>query len=299
MLAMFVIFYIFYKISSVLNATNVNNTTILVGSEDTLPIREYEDFILESYKQHFIEPVENFLSIDTDLDSTLRIVVIETNDTFNDLTKYRLMIKGIKETNLYFITAIVDLNIVDGKNLRIYIDNIKPITIKHASFDLSKQVMKCIKKKKEEMIIRIRCNDRCPESMQPILTIKTEISQNSRQKREIRNDDDCANKGCCLKKRYFHSQNSGLNYKTAPERFAIDFCEGKCNQALVPATNDRNLLVQAMRNSLQNSNPFQDKWVCCVPINFTSVNIAEQYDNGTQRSIKFKDAKVTECGCVI
>ncbi|OZC06103.1 hypothetical protein X798_06917 [Onchocerca flexuosa] len=82
-------------------------------------------------------------------------------------------------------------------------------------------------------------------------------------------------------------------------KFAIDFCEGKCNQALFPATNDRNTFVHAVKVSALIPNPFQEKWVCCVPINFTPVNIAEQYEDGTQRSIQFKNAKVTECGCVI
>ncbi|CAG9537038.1 unnamed protein product [Cercopithifilaria johnstoni] len=158
---------------------------------------------------------------------------------------------------------------------------------------------KWLKDEREEAIIRLRCNNRCPESIRPILFIKAKILQNSRQKRGIRRDQDCSNRKCCLKSRYFQFRNSGFEQITTPDGFLMNFCDGICDQTLVPATNDRNALVQAMKISNLRFNPFKNKWVCCVPIKFTSINVAEQYNNGIQRSIPLKNIKVEECDCVI
>ncbi|MCP9264520.1 hypothetical protein DINM_022621 [Dirofilaria immitis] len=196
---------------------------MLAVSEDTLPVWEYEDFILERYKQSLIEPAKNFLSVGNDWNSTLKNVIIETNNTVDGLTIYRSMTKGVE----------------------------------------------------------------------------AELLQNSRQKRKTRSDEDCSNRNCCLKTRYFQFRNSGLEHITAPDGFMMDFCDGICDQTLIPATNDRNVLVHTMKISDSHFNPFKNKWVCCVPIKFTSVNVAEQYNNGMQRSILLKNVKVAECGCVI
>uniref|UniRef100_A0AAF5PS55 TGF-beta family profile domain-containing protein n=1 Tax=Wuchereria bancrofti TaxID=6293 RepID=A0AAF5PS55_WUCBA len=195
--------------------------------------------------------------------------------------------------------AMINLNIADGKNLQIFIDNIKSVKLKYSKFDLSKQMIKWLTNKIDEIIIRLRCNKQCPKSLRPILFIKAEISQKYRQKREIRGDEDCSYRKCCLKSRYFQFRNSGFEHITTPNGFLMNFCDGICDQTLIPATNDRSALVQAMKISNLNFNPFKDKWVCCVPIKFASINVAEQYDNGTQRLIPLKNVKVEECGCVI
>ncbi|VIO99113.1 Uncharacterized protein BM_BM17792 [Brugia malayi] len=181
--------------------------------------------------------------------------------------------------------AIINLNIGGEKNLRIFIDDIKSVKLKYSEFDLSKQML--------------RCNNQCPKSLRPILFIKAEIFRQKRQKREIRSDEDCSSRKCCLKSRYFQFQNSGFEHITTPNGFLMNFCDGICDQTLIPATNDRNALVQAMKISNLHFNPFKDKWVCCVPIKFASINVAEQYNNGTQRLIPLKNVKVEECGCVI
>ncbi|KAM3716668.1 Inhibin beta A chain [Dirofilaria immitis] len=242
---------------------------MLAVSEDTLPVWEYEDFILERYKQSLIEPAKNFLSVGNDWNSTLKNVIIETNNTVDGLTIYRSMTKGVE------------------------------VERRHGNFDMNKQVLKRLENKREKIIIRIHCNYRCPKSIRPILFIKAELLQNSRQKRKTRSDEDCSNRNCCLKTRYFQFRNSGLEHITAPDGFMMDFCDGICDQTLIPATNDRNVLVHTMKISDSHFNPFKNKWVCCVPIKFTSVNVAEQYNNGMQRSILLKNVKVAECGCVI
>ncbi|VDO14487.1 unnamed protein product [Brugia timori] len=156
--------------------------------------------------------------------------------------------------------AIINLNIGGEKNLRIFIDDIKSVKLKYSEFDLSKQML--------------RCNNQCPKSLRPILFIKAEIFRQKRQKREIRSDEDCSSRKCCLKSRYFQFQNSGFEHITTPNGFLMNFCDGICDQTLIPATNDRNALVQAMKISNLHFNPFKDKWVCCVPIKFASINVS-------------------------
>ncbi|VBB29536.1 unnamed protein product [Acanthocheilonema viteae] len=305
-----------------MNFIAINDTMILAESENEnmSSVWEYEDFVLEHYKQHLIEPIKYLLSANSDLDSMLRNVVIETNNTIDGFTKYRSMIKACTGTNVlcyqfqfkwllsifnergrdvHLITTIIDLNIVGRKNLRIFIDDIEPARLSYATFDLSKQMAKWLKDKTDETIIRLRCNNRCPKSIRPILLIKAKIQQNPRRKRKTRRDENCSNRKCCLKTRYFQFRNSNLEHITAPDGFLINFCDGICDQTLLPATNDRNALVQAIKISNVPFNPFKNKWVCCVPIKFTSINVAEQYDNGMERSIPLKNVKVEECGCVI
>ncbi|CAG9537037.1 unnamed protein product [Cercopithifilaria johnstoni] len=94
---MFSISSVFCKIAFVVNFMVVNDTMILAVSENMLSVWEYEDFVLERYKQHLIEPMKNLLSTDSDLDQTLKNVVIETNDTIDGFTKYRSIIKGVKD----------------------------------------------------------------------------------------------------------------------------------------------------------------------------------------------------------
>ncbi|KAK6109009.1 hypothetical protein QQG55_34285 [Brugia pahangi] len=70
----------------------------MILATNMLTIWEYEDFLLENYKQRLIESIKlNHLSTDNDnLNSTLQNVVIETNDSIDGLIRYRSMIKGVK-----------------------------------------------------------------------------------------------------------------------------------------------------------------------------------------------------------
>ncbi|EJD74463.1 hypothetical protein LOAG_18226 [Loa loa] len=89
-------FCLFCQIALAVNVMDINDTMILAVSSNVLTVWEYEDFVLERYKQHLIKPTKNLLSVDNDLNLTLRNVVIETNNTADGLMKYRSMIKGIK-----------------------------------------------------------------------------------------------------------------------------------------------------------------------------------------------------------
>lgn len=69
--------------------------------------------------------------------------------------KWLLSVFNEAERNAYLTTTIIDLNIVGRKNLQIFIDDIKPTRLSYASFDLSKQMIKWLKDKTEETIIRV------------------------------------------------------------------------------------------------------------------------------------------------
>uniref|UniRef100_A0A915PL25 TGF-beta family profile domain-containing protein n=1 Tax=Setaria digitata TaxID=48799 RepID=A0A915PL25_9BILA len=265
---MFSVFRLFGEIAFIANVMAENDTTILTIAPNSLSSWEYEDFIVQHYKQRLIKPMKDFKLFDGDLDSKLKNVIIKTNDDNNGLIKYRTLIIGVKATA-------------------------------HENFDLSKKMLEWMMNKTEEAVIQLQCIDQCPESVQPILFTELEIRKDFRQKRGIRRDEDCSNRKCCLKTRYFQFRNSGYEHIAAPDGFLMNFCEGICDQTLIPATNDRNALIQAIKISNLRFNPFKNKWVCCVPTKFTSVNITERYSKGKQRSFHLKNVKVVECGCVI
>ncbi|VDN93733.1 unnamed protein product [Brugia pahangi] len=89
----------------------------MILATNMLTIWEYEDFLLENYKQRLIESIKlNHLSTDNDnLNSTLQNVVIETNDSIDGLIRYRSMIKGVKGRK--FFNRSISLNKIMQKFL--------------------------------------------------------------------------------------------------------------------------------------------------------------------------------------
>ncbi|VDK74757.1 unnamed protein product [Litomosoides sigmodontis] len=213
---------------------------ILAVPQTTSTAWEYEDFVLDGYKQRLIKPVKNLLSADSVFNSTLRNVLIETNDTVDGFTNteqllsertrcdrealcyhfqftWLLSIFAKPERNAYLTSTVIDLNVVGRKNSRISIDDFKPTRLNYASFDFSTQMTKWLNDKTGEAIIRLRCSKRCPESMRPILIINAKMLQNLREKRGTRRDEDCSHRQCCLKSRYFQFRNSGYEHIAAPD----------------------------------------------------------------------------------